>query len=143
MKTLVKITLLTAGLAVAALPVINAADTDATAPAPAGQPALAGRHPLLRALARRKAVRQRIAQKLNLSADQKAQLKASRASTVAAVKAIRADTGLTPDQKKTKVRETVQAARASMRGVLTADQQAKMGKLRAFLRNRAQARGAL
>jgi hypothetical protein len=143
MKTLTKLTLFTAGLAVAALPLINAADTDTTAPAPAGKHALAGKHPRLRALMRRKAVRQRIAQKLNLSVDQIAQLKASRASTVAAVKAIRADSSLTPDQKKAKVRETVQAARANMKGVLNADQQAKMGKLRAFLRNGAQARGGV
>ena len=140
MKTFAKITLLTAGLAVAALPVISAADTGATPPAPAGKHALAGTHPRLRALMRRKAVRQRIAQRLNLSADQIAQLKAARANTVAAVKAIRTDASLTPDQKKAKAQETVQAARASMRGVLTADQQAKMGKLRALIGKRLAAR---
>jgi len=140
MKPFTKFTLFAAGLAVAALPLINAADTEAAAPAPAGKHALAGKHPRLRALGRSKAVRQRIAQKLNLSTDQIAQLKASRASTVASVKAIRADSSLTPDQKKAKVRETVQAARASLKGVLNADQQAKMRKLRGFLRNRAQAR---
>lgn len=124
MKTLTRITLLVAGLAAAALPTVNAAD--ATAPAPAA------RHPRLRAmLALRRAVRQRALKKLGLSADQVTQLKADRAKTATAVKAIRVDSSLTPDQKKAKVRETLQAARTEMRSVLTPDQQAKLQQLRA------------
>lgn len=141
MKIFTRITLLAAGLAVAALPAITAA-ADNT-PAPGDKPALAGKHPRLRALMQRKAVRQRIAQRLGLTADQITQLKATRANTVAALKAIRSDTSLTVDQKKAKARETLQSARAQMRGVLTPDQQAKMGKLRAFIRGRMQARRAL
>ncbi len=142
MKTLAKITLFAVGLAVIALPLLNAADTDATTPAPAGKQTHAGRHPRMRALMLRKAVRQRVAQKLNLTDEQKTQLKTTRTNTVAAVKAIRADTSLTPEQKKAKVRETLQTARAGLKNVLTAEQQAKIGKLRRLIRARRQARGA-
>ena len=121
MKTLIRLTLLLAGLAVAALPAANAADAT---------PAPAAKHPRLRAMiALRKAVLQRVAKKIGLSPDQVAQLKADRARAFTAVRAIRADTSLTLGQKKAKVRETVQAARTEMRGVLTPDQQAKLQKL--------------
>jgi Spy/CpxP family protein refolding chaperone len=124
MKALARITLLVAGLAAAALPTVNAAD--ATAPAPAAK------HPRLRAMLMvRRAVRQRVLKKLGLSADQVTQLKADRAKTATAVKAIRFDSSLTPDQKKAKVREAMQAARTEMRSVLTPDQQAKLQQLRA------------
>ena len=130
MKTLLKFTLLAAGLA-AAFPILHAADPAPTTPAPAAD------HPRLRALMqRRAAVRQRVAQRLGLSADQRAQLKAARVKTAAALKAVRADSGLTPEQKKTKVRETVQAARTEMRGVLTPEQQKQLNKIQAHLRAR-------
>ena len=130
MKTLLKFTLLAAGLS-AAFPILHAADPAPTTAAPAAD------HPHLRALMqRRAAVRQRIAQRLGLSADQRAQLKAARVKTAAALKAVRADTGLTPEQKKTKVRETVQAARTEMRGVLTPEQQKQLNKIQAHLRAR-------
>jgi hypothetical protein len=123
MKTLIRITLLAAGLAAAALSGLYAA-ADTTA----------AKHPRLQALlAHRQAVRHRIAQRLGLSADQISQLKAERAKTVAAVQAIRADTNLTPEQKKTQVRDALKMARTEMRGVLTADQQAKLQQLRARL----------
>jgi len=144
MKTFTKITLLAAGFAatVAALPVLAAADTTTGNAASTAAPA--GKHPGLRALLHRRAIRQQVAKRLGLSADQISQLKSTRASTATAIKAIRADTSLTPDQKKAKARETIQAARTQMRGVLTADQQAKLGKIRTFLRNhRAQADRAL
>lgn len=143
MKTLTKIALLAAGLVAAAtaLPVLHAADDTA---APAGKRALAGKHhPRLRALMQRKALRQRLAQRMGLSADQKAQLKAARASTVEAVKAIRADQSLSKEQKKAKLRETLQAARTSARGSLNAEQQARLGKLREQLRERIKARRGL
>jgi len=126
MKTLATITLLAAGLA-AALPLVNAAETaPVTTP-----PAAAATPPRLHAAqAHRAAMRQRLAKRLGLSADQTAQLKANRAKTVAAVKAIRADPALAADQKKGKVRATLQAARTEMRGVLTPDQQAKLRELR-------------
>lgn len=142
MKTLTKIALIAAGLMTVAtvLPVLHAADDTA---APAGKRALAGKHPRLRALMQRKAMRQRIAQRMGLSADQKTQLKATRASTVEAVKAIRADKSLSPEQKKTKLRETLQAARTTARGALNADQQARLGKLREQMRERIKARRGL
>jgi hypothetical protein len=127
MKTLAKIIFIAAGVAVA-IPVTNAADP--------GAATAAARHPRLRALLVRKAVRQRIAHRLGLSSDQATQLKAARTKTVAEVKIIRADTSLSGDQKKAKIRETIQAARAELRSVLTADQQAKLDKLRAHLRAR-------
>jgi len=133
MKTLLRRILLTAGLAVAALPVIRAADAPTATP-------LAGDQPGLPAPARRQAVRQRIAQRLGLTADQIAQLKATRAKTVTAIKAIRADTTLNADQQKAKIHETRLAARAEMRNVLTPDQKQKMGKIRAFVRGRISAR---
>lgn len=143
MKTLAKITLLAAGLAAAAVtvPVLHAADASGNNSATTGAPA--DKHPRLHALMRRPAVRQHLAQRLGLSADQVSQLKATRASTAAAVKAIRADASLTPEQKKAKTRETLAVARTQMRGVLTADQQAKLKQMRAALRKRVHARPAL
>ena len=123
MKTLLKLTLLVAGFA-AALPLLQAD--------PASGPAGGRPHP--GALAHRRAVRQRIAKRLGLSSDQMAQLKAARLKTVAAVKAIRADASLSTGQKKAKVRETLQAARAEMRGGLTADQQQKLDQMKRRLR---------
>ena len=129
MKTFLKLALLAAGLAVA-FPFVHAAD-----PAP-GAPA-AAKHPRLRALLQRRAVvRQRVAQRLNLSAEQIARLKSARANVVAAAKAARADTSLEPDQRRAKVRAAVQAARTEMRGVLTPEQQKQWHKVRAHLRAR-------
>jgi hypothetical protein len=125
MKTLTHITLLAVGLTAAALSGLNAADTTAAPTA---------KHPRLQALlAHRQAIRQRIAQRLGLSTDQISQLKAERAKTVAAVKAIRADKNLTQEQKKTQVRDALKMARTEMRGVLTSDQQAKLRQMRARL----------
>jgi len=129
MKTLTRITLLAASLAFTTLPLVTAADAPADTTTPP-----AGNSPGLHALARRHAVRQRLAQRLGLTADQIGQLKATRAKTATAIKAIRADASLTPDQQKAKIHATRQAALTEMRGVLTPDQQAKMGKLRGFLR---------
>jgi hypothetical protein len=122
MKTLAKIIVIAAGVAVA-IPVTNAANSVAAA----------AKHPRLRALLVRKAVRERVAQKLNLTADQIAQLKGLRAKAVTALKAIRADASLTRDQKKAKARETIQAARAEMRGDLNAEQLKKLQHLREHL----------
>jgi len=123
MKTLVKLTLVAALLGAAALPLtVIAADA-----ASVGKD-----HPRLRQLMqRRHAIAHRIAHRLGLSADQTGELKAIRAKTRASLQAIRGDAALTPDQKKAKARETLQAARPQMRAVLTADQQAQLGQLRA------------
>ena len=132
MKTLAKLTLLAAGLAVSALPLIRA-----EAPV-ANQERPAGHHPYLRAMAQRQEMRKRIAHRLGLSADQIAKLKASRLETATAIKAIRADASLTPAQKKAKARETLQGTRVAMRSVLTPDQLAKWDKARKHLRERRQ-----
>ncbi len=129
MKTFTRITLLAAAFATG-LSAINAAEAT---PAPTGTttPASAAKHPRLRAMmAFRNAMKKKIAKKLGLTADQIAQLKTDRTKTVAAVKTIRADTRLTADQKKAKVREALQTARTEMRSVLTPDQQAQLDKMR-------------
>ena len=125
MKTLLKLTLLAAGLATA-LPIIQAADA---------APAKAGKHAHPRALAAKRAIHQRVAQRLGLSQEQVGQLKADRAKTAAAVQAIRGDATLSAEQKKAKVRETRQAARTEMRGMLNPDQQAKLDQLKKKLRH--------
>jgi len=112
MKSLTKITLLAAGLAVAAIPFVNAAKVDAKAAARADKKELAGKRPLLRAAADRQALKQRIAKRLDLSADQVAQLKTKRADVAASIKSIRSDTSLTPEQRRAKVREAIQSASA-------------------------------
>jgi Spy/CpxP family protein refolding chaperone len=129
MKTLTRIALLMAALAVAAIPVISIANAAVAADGTA-------KHPRLRALLqRRQAVRQHVAKKLDLSADQISQFKAERAKIVTEIKSIRDDTSLTREQKRAKVRETVQAARAEMRGVLTPEQQTKVKHMRERLRH--------
>ena len=122
MKSFTRLILLSSVLAAGALPiVVVAADSPVDAPA----------HPHARGwLAQHPAMARRIAMKLGLSADQITQLRANRANAVAAVKAIRADAALTSDQKKAKVRETVQATRTAMRAILTPDQRAKLQEMR-------------
>jgi hypothetical protein len=128
MKTFTRIALLSAGLVAAAFPVINVAQAAVAADGTA-------KHPRLRALLqRRQAVRQHVAKKLDLSADQISQFKSERAKIGTEIKAIRADTSLTRDQKRAKLRETVQAARTELRGVLTPDQQTKVKHMRERLR---------
>jgi hypothetical protein len=138
MKTLAKITVVSAGLLAAAIPGYAATKEKAGA-----ADRLANR-PLLRALVqRRAAVRAQVAKRLDLSADQVAQLKARRASTADALKAIRKDSTLTAEQKKAKARETLQAARADVRATLTPEQQSKLAKIRARLQKAAGKRGLL
>lgn len=129
MKNLLKLSILTVGLAVASAPAFAVDSAPATRAPRAG-------HPVMRALLKQRAVRQHIAKKLDLSADQIAQLKAKRASTAATLKGIRSDASLTPDQKKAKTRETLQAARNDLKSVLTAEQQAKVQQMRKNLRAR-------
>ena len=131
MKTIAKMTLLAAGLT-AAMPFVNAATpTDA---APGSTPAVnapAGAHPRARAAMRhRRALARHIAHKLNLNEGQVAQLKSIRSSTRTTVQSIRVNTSLTPELKKTQIREALQAARTQMRSVLTPDQQAKLDEMK-------------
>lgn len=80
---------------------------------------------------RRLQMNRQIARRLELTPDQVSKLKASRAATASALKAIRADASLSTEQKKEKARATLQAARAEMRGVLTQEQLRKLQHLRA------------
>jgi len=129
MKTLARIVFIAAGVAVA-VPATNAAD-------PAAPTSGTGeKHPRLHALMQRKAVRERIAQRLGLTAGQTAQLKAIRDQAATTVKSLRADATLTRDQKKAQAREALQAARTAARGVLTADQTKQLNHLRQHFRAR-------
>jgi Spy/CpxP family protein refolding chaperone len=124
METLLKASLLILGLSAAALPVLQAADTTASAPTEK-------HHPKLRALLKhRAAIRKAVARRLDLTAEQKAQMKANREKTVATLKALRADPNLTREQKRAQARQTLEAARAEMRNVLTPEQQAKLKDMR-------------
>ncbi|PWT81024.1 MAG: hypothetical protein C5B58_10450 [Acidobacteria bacterium] len=72
--------------------------------------------------------------KLNLSNDQKAQIKQIHESTKSQIVAVNKDTSLTADQKKTKIREIRQNARKQTDEVLTPEQrqqlQAEMKQMR-------------
>lgn len=136
MKNLIKVSLLATGILTGFLSAVNAQTaTTTTTPsttttAPAVRP-----HPGRKALLMRRAMmRHHIAKKLGLTSDQIAQLKAARTNTHAAIKAIRSNTSLTPDQKKAQIRDTLKTARAQMRAVLTPDQQTKLNHLRAKFR---------
>src|SRR5688572_22122515 len=129
MKTFSKMTLLAAGLAVAALPLL-AADANKRADRAKER----GDRPALRALARQQAVRKHVVRKLDLTDEQKSQLKAVRGETRQAVKALRGDSSLTTDQKKSKARELRQTTRGKVRVALTDEQKKKAGKMRHRLR---------
>lgn len=122
MKQLTRISLLAFGLTAVAFPAFSAEGD-----APTDRP----RRPLLRALVARHAARQAQAlRRLDLTADQISQLKAKRANTANALRAIRADSSLTREQKMAKAREVGQAARSEIRALLTPEQQAKLDQMR-------------
>lgn len=62
---------------------------------------------------------------LGLTEDQKAKIQEIRKSTYEQLKALKADASLTPDAKKAKAREIIQAQRSQIREVLTPEQQKK------------------
>ena len=76
----------------------------------------------------------KIGRALHLTADQKIQLKAIRSQSAAAVEAIRADPSLTPDEKRSKVFETMTSARKQIHGVLTAEQEVRLHHIQRQLR---------
>ena len=130
MKTIAKISFLALGLAAVAAPAFSAATVNDTA-------APAAKHPRLQAaLKHRATLRAQVAKRLDLTADQKAQLKAKRAATAASLKALRADTTLTREQKKEKARELRLSARGDLKGSLKPAQKAKIQKLRERLKAR-------
>ena len=132
MNTFTKIPLLAVGLALASLPFVSAADNNNSDPSNSiPTPAAAGRHPRLRALLlRRQMVVRQVARRLGLSQDQAAQLKSLRAQTKSTLKGIRSDSSLSVEQKKAKVRETLQNTRAQMKSTLTPDQQSQLKQMR-------------
>ena len=88
-------------------------------------------HPALLRMAAMQHLRvQQTMKQLALTSDQRTQIRELRRQTVAAVKPIRADTTLTPEQKRERIRAIVQANRTQMRSVLTPDQQQKLDAIR-------------
>lgn len=130
MKTFLKISVVILGLAAGSLPLLHAADASDSAKSE-------GRHPQLRALLKhRAAVRAAVARRLDLTAEQKTQLKTGREKTAAALRALRADPNLTREQKRAQAKQTVETARAEMRHLLTPEQQQKLKSLREKMQER-------
>jgi hypothetical protein len=128
MKTLLKASLLSLGLAVVSVPAFAAARDKS---------ADGARRPALKALMERRAkVRGHAIKKLDLTADQKTQLQAKRSETKSALQALRADTSLTKEQKRAKAQELLKGARTTMRSTLNADQQAQLDQGRERARER-------
>ena len=71
-----------------------------------------------------------VAKRLGLSPDQRAKIRDIRTKTAAAVQPVRTDASLTPEAKRAKVRELVEAGRTELRGVLTPGQQQKLQRIR-------------
>ena len=111
-----------------------------SAPAQEAKPAAAQNAPapLIGPEARHKIFRQvldaRIARALRLTAVQREQLHAIRHKTADSLKAIRADAGLSADQKAEKIHQASQDARRQIHGVLTAEQEVKLHKIQKHLR---------
>lgn len=80
------------------------------------------RHPLLGRLAV-------VLGRLNLSPDQKAQIKGFLVDAQTKAKAVRTNTSLTPEQKRTQVQEIMKSLRESITGILTPEQRAKARRL--------------
>lgn len=79
----------------------------------------------------RHANREKMMNELNLSVDQKAQIKSLQQENRQQRDAIKNDTSLTPDQKKQKMKELHQSQSDKMNSILTPDQQAKRKTLMA------------
>lgn len=66
---------------------------------------------------------------LGLTEDQKAKIQEIRKSTHEQIKALKADTSLTPEAKKAKAHEIIQAQHSQIRGILTPEQQQKLDEM--------------
>jgi Spy/CpxP family protein refolding chaperone len=119
MKILCKTLLPLAGLVLLASPVLRADEPDAPPP-----PDRRERREDMRENAKK------MAAELNLTADQQTQIEAIHKQTADAIKAMRADTSLSEDQKRAKGRELRKAAEEQVRAVLTPEQRAKAKELR-------------
>ena len=128
MKSLLKFAIVAAGLALAATGTALSADAATQTPRP-------GR--FLRLVAHRRAAMRQVAKKLDLTDAQKNQFRDLRAQAAATVRSIRSDATLTPEQKRARVRESLQATRGQFRAVLTPGQQDKLQKIRKHIRARA------
>ena len=73
---------------------------------------------------------QHISTELNLTDDQKQQLKPILQSEVQQLKAVNNDASLSSDQKQAKGREIHQSAKSQMSSILTPDQQKKLASMR-------------
>jgi hypothetical protein len=134
MKTFPKILLLSTALASATASLVLAADP-ASAASVTATDAKPHHHPRLKALQKRRQLATRaLGRRLDLSSEQKTQLKALRQKTAAEVRGIRQDATLSADQKKAKIHAARQDARAHAGSVLTLEQKKKTAKLRHHLR---------
>jgi len=96
-----------------------------------GKLALIRSHPRqLNELATRRVRMGMTANRLGLSPDQRAKIRDIAQKTAAAVKPVRQDPNLTPGAKREKVRQLVDASRTEIRGVLTAEQQERLQRMR-------------
>jgi periplasmic protein CpxP/Spy len=73
---------------------------------------------------------EKFAEKLNLTPEQKADLKSIRENEKQHAQAIKNDSSLTPDQKKAKFKELRKSSHEQMMAKLTPDQQAKFKEMR-------------
>jgi Spy/CpxP family protein refolding chaperone len=73
---------------------------------------------------------QHISSELNLSDDQKQQLKPILQSEFQQLKAVKDDASLSPDQKQSKAQEIQQNAKSQMATILTPDQQKKLQSMK-------------
>lgn len=82
----------------------------------------------------RQALQARMVESLHLTVQQRVQAKAIRQRTVAAVKALRADTSLTADQRALKIAAAMQAGHRQFRELLTDEQREKLFRLQRAMR---------
>lgn len=71
---------------------------------------------------------------MNLTAEQKAQLKAQQADTRAKIDAIKANSTLSESEKKTQIKEVLQNAEANKKNFLSPEQQSIMKQHRKKMR---------
>ena len=135
MKTITKVSLLSAALA-AAVPFAFAAAPSGPGPdAPAVHAPGKVAH-RSQALRHRRLSPRRVAHRLHLSQDQVAKLRTIRSSTRAAVVAVRRNAALDDAQRHAQIRDLRMAARQQMDSVLGPGQRAKLARIRAKLQER-------
>jgi len=96
-----------------------------------GKLALLRSHPrALNRLAVRRLRMGMAANRLGLSPDQRAKIRDIATKTAAAVKPVRQDQNLTPDAKRQRIRQLVDASRTEIRGILTPEQETRLQRMR-------------